>query len=313
MPLWQRNSPPVDRITSDALAEYGRVRFLGRVYPGAHDSWSLVSPLAMPALKPADGAGRGLIVSELKRHAAKGDWEKIGAWKLVRDMFSEDGSQDPDLLQLIDGGLVTVNRMRVTNLGIHLSTSDHIRYMELFGERPPVDGFFGPPVFDSDFGPTRQYYFDSALNAAAARRINRVPSQSGVTPGTPEEAVKRMWDFGQLVYRGPLVVSSDSSFEPSVVKAAVDAATGVDHQMFADLLVEAALNRDARHYGSWTSIGSARFIEDYLDPQVAESPSCLRAIDDGLTQLHTQGYIGLLFTPELLTPRQRARLAAIIA
>lgn len=305
MGLFKRKKT-VDRITSEALADFGRFEFLGREQSGVLDAYSLVSELVALSYPP-EGPGYDDVVAELRRHAEKGEWEKVGAWKYVREFLKEG----PDVADLIDGGLLTIYAMRVTNLAIHLAPIDTPRFVELTGGPPPNDGFFGPPVFDSHFGPTRQYYFDAAISAAAARQVTRLASAPGVEPGDVEAAVRSMWDFGLLVYRGPLVVASDISFEPNVVKPAVDAATDVDHTLFAERLVNAALDRDSTFYGPWTAIGSARFIEDYLDPAVADSPACIRAIDSGLTQLREAGVIGVGMTPELLTPRQRERLTTI--
>ena len=94
-------------------------------------------------------------------------------------------------------------------------------------------------------------------------------------------------------------------------KKAVDAATNVDHFAFADRLVDAALDQGSAVYGPWTAIGAARFIEDYLEPTVADSPASQRAIDGGLTQLTQLGLIGVAMTPALFTPRQLERLAVI--
>lgn len=305
MAFWKRRAGPADRITSEALADFGRFEFLGRE-SGVVDPYSLVSELVSLSYPP-DGPGFADVVAELRRHAEKGEWEKVGAWKYVREFLS-DGSEVADL---IDGGLLAIHRMRVTNLGIHLAPIDTPRYTELTGGPPPNDGFFGPPVFDSHFGPTRQYYFDHAVSTAAARQVSRVASAPGVGPGPVDDAVRAMWDFGLLVYRGPLVVAPDISFEPNVVKPAVDAARGVDHQVFAEQLVDAALNQDSTYYGPWTAIGVARFIEDYLDPAVADSHACTRAIDAGLALLDQMGVIGVGMTPELFTPRQRQRLSAL--
>lgn len=306
MAFWKHKSAPADRISSEALADFGRFEFLGRRQSGVFDPYSLVSDL-VSLLYPLDGPGCAEVVGELRRHAEKGEWEKVGAWKFVRE-FLWDG---PDVADLIDGGLLAIHRMRVTNLAIHLAPIDSPRYTELTGGPPSNDGFYGPPVFASSFGPTRQYYFDHAVSTASARQVTRAPSATGVQPGPLDDAVERMWDFGCLVYLGPLVVSPDISSEPHVVKPAVDAASGVDHHVFAERLVHAALHQDSAFHGPWTAIGAARFIEDYLDPEVAESSACTRAIDSGVTQLHRAGIIDAGMTPELFTPRQRERFRVI--
>src|SRR5262249_3397173 len=131
------------------------------------------------------------------------------------------------------------------------------------------DGFFGPPVFDSNYGPSRQFYFDNAIATAAGRTPTRVPSSPGVEPGSIDEAAKAMWNFGLLVHRGPLVVSPDIAFEPNVVRPAIAAATNVDHHRFAELVVEKVLEpRPYVNGGPWPALGAARFIEEYLDPAV---------------------------------------------
>ena len=305
MAFWRRKAP-VDRTTSEALADFGRYEFLGPQQSGIQSGFALVSDL-MSLSYPADGPGAVEVVEELRRHAQRGEWEKVGAWKFVRQFPDMTNAAD-----LIDGGLMAIHRMKVTNLAFHLAPIDTPRYKELTGEPPPNDGFFGPPVFDSDYGPSRQYYFDHAMSTAAARRINRVPSVPGVQPGDIQGSVKAMGDFGALVYLGPLVVAPDISFEPNVVRPAVQAATDVDHQMFADRLVEGVLHKESNFHGPWTAIGAARFIEDYLDPSAAESDACTRAIDSGLTLLLQAGIVGVGMTPELFTPRQRERFLAMI-
>lgn len=308
MAFWSKKPQHSDKISSDALADFGRYEFLGADQSGISDAYSLVSALVSSSYPP-EGPGYRDVVSELRRHAEKGEWEKVGAWKYVRNFLS-DG---PEVSDLIDGGLLAIHRMRVTNLAIHLAPIDSPRYEELTGERPANDGFFGPPVFDSEFGPTRQYYFDHAIATAVARSITRIESVPGVEPGPIDDAVRCMWDFGMLIYRGPLVVNPDITFEPNVVRPAVTAATGVDHRLFAERLVAGAIDPSSNVYGPWTAIGAARFIEDYLDPSATSSDAWAQATDSGLVQLMDMGAIGVSMSPELLTPKQRERLAALRA
>lgn len=307
MPFWSRKLAAANRISSEALADFGRCEFLGAEQSGIELSavYGLVAnlnELAFTSL-PSD---RAQVISELHRHAEKGEWEKVGAWKYVREFLSEA----PDTQDLIDSGLIAIHHMRVTNLSIHLAPIDTPRYAELTGGPPPTDGFFGPPVFDSDFGPPRQYYFDQAIAAAAARNINRLPSERGIEPGPLQDAAKAMWDFGLLVYRGPLVVSPDIAFEPNVVRPAVTAATGVDHDLFAERLADSVLDTSSCAYGAWSAIGGARFIEEYLDAATVETTGYARLLDSGLRLLTATGALGVWMSPELLTQRQRARLAA---
>lgn len=308
MAISNRKSAPIDRISSESLADFGRYEFLGAEQSGVEPSraYSLIFNLngLIYTQSPAD---RAHVIAELNRHAEKGEWEKVGAWKYVREFLSEE----PDTQALIDGGLLTIHRMRVTNLSIHLAPVDTPRYTELTGELPPNDGFFGPPVFDSSFGPTRQYYFDHAIATAAARNITRLQTAPGVEPGPLEDAARAMWDFGLLVYRGPLVVSPDIAFEPNVIRPAILAATGVDHIIFGDRLAEPVLDTGSYLFGAWTSIGGARFIEEYLDSSAVETTGYSRLPDSGLRLLTEMGALGVSMTPELLTPRQRARLVAL--
>lgn len=308
MPIWNRKSGPADRISPRALADFGRFQFLGAEQSGidATGSYDLISSLNELVFTsyPAD---RARVITELRRHAMQGEWEKVGAWKYVRDFLSEA----PDTQDLIDGGLLAIHRMRITNLSIHLAPIDTPRYIELTGSPPANDGFFGPPVFDSSFGPTRQYYFDQAVAASAARAVTRLPSLPGVEPGPVTEAARAMWDFGMLIYCGPLVVNPDLAFEPNVVRRAIEAASNVDHSMFTDRLAEAVLNSDSRVHGPWSSIGGARFVEDYLDATAVQAAGYSRMLDSGLILLIRSGMLGVLMTPQTLTTRQRERLASL--
>ncbi len=305
MGLFRRSSQPVDRITSEDLAQFGRYEFLGAEQSGVPlgSAYNLISNLneLIYTQSPTD---RAQLVAELSRHADKGEWEKVGAWKYVREFLDEA----PDTRELIDGGLLAIFRMEVTNLGMHLAPIDTPRYAELTGGPPANDGFFGPPVFDSDYGPTRQYYFDHAITTAAARRISRIESAPGVEPGPLDDAAGAAWDFGLLVYRGPLVVNPDIQFEPNVVRPLVQAATGVDHTLFADRLADAVLDTKSYSYGAWSSIGGARFVEEYLNPSAVETDGYRRLLDTGLAILQEGNLIGTAFSRELLTPPQQVRL-----
>jgi hypothetical protein len=306
MTFWSRKSGPVDRITAQALADFGRFELLKEqsgIDPSA--AFALISPLneSIYTSRPED---RAAVIAELHRHAESGEWEKVGAWKYVREMLTDE----PDTRSLIDGGLLAVDRMRVTNLAIHMAPIDLPRYEELVGHPPNNDGFFGPPVFDSKFGPSRQYYFDDAIAHAACRRVARIPSSPGVEPGPVEEAARKMWDFGLLVHRGPLVVSPDISFEPNVVRPAIAAATGVDHERFAELVVEELLDKSSHICGVWSTLGAARFFEEYLDPSVAGGPAHTRVLDEGVTLAFESGLINVAFPVNVLTPLQHAAFEA---
>lgn len=307
----RRSTPaPGDRISSEQLADFGRYQFLGEGQSGIKgtDSLDLVRALVEPIWMSAPDA-RASAVAELRRHAARGEWEAVGAWKVVRE-FLDDA---PDTRDLIDGGLAAVTRMRVTNLSIHLSVSDSARYRELTGGPVPNDGFFGPPVFDSHFGPSRQYYLDSAVAATARRSITRLPHVPGAQPGPLVEAARSLWDFGQVIYRGPLVVNPDIAFEPSAVRRAVAAATGVDHVLFMNGVADAVADPANYLLGGYAAIGAARFAEDYLATEALSAPGYQRLLDAGLTRFLQTGEPGIEVSPLLLTPIQQDRLAQLRA
>ena len=302
----RRRKGPGDMITAEDLANFGRYEVLGNELSGVDsmDAYSLVEPLVSRGYSLQ---GQSEVAEELRRHAKMGDWEKVGAWKYVRSFLSDR----EDASDLVDGGLLAVSRMRMTNLAIHLGLVDLARYSELTGRPAANDGFFGPPVFDSTFGPSKQYYLDRAVASAAARRITRLATHVGAKPGPLEAAARSMWDFGMLIYKGPLLVNPDTSFEPNVVRPARDAATGVDHYSFAALLASAVLDESAAHYGVWSAIGGARFVEDYLAAGVAESPAHLRLADAGLSGLIRMGAFGVMVAPAILTRFQTERLALL--
>ena len=86
-------------------------------------------------------------------------------------------------------------------------------------------------------------------------------SATRASPGLTEWA---MWDFGKLIYWGPLAVNPDIAFEPSVVRPAVTAASDVDHAIFIDRVADAVLDPGGHLRDSFAPVGGARFAEDYL-------------------------------------------------
>lgn len=304
MALFRRDRQPADRITSENLADFGRYEFL-KEQSGIDPSgaYNLISPLneLIFTQNPAD---RIPLIAELHRHAANGEWEKVGAWKYTREFMDP---VTPETQVFIDEGLRAIQRMQVTNLSIHLSMNDSTSWRDLFGTEPPNDGFFGPPVFNSTYGPTRKYYFDSAIATAAARTPKRVPSARGVEPGDTTEAGKAMWNFGMLVHRGPLVVPPDITFEPNVIRPAVDVATNVDHDMFAERVVAQVLDNSAYLHGIWSTLGAARFIEEFLEPSTISNPVYTQVLDDGLNLLLNERMLDVSFPKETLTPRTYER------
>jgi hypothetical protein len=309
MPFWNRPRTDPDRISSAQLADFGRYAFLGPEQSGIDPAgaYSLISDLAIQ-IYTSNSTDRTQVIAELHRHADNGEWEKVGAWKYVRD-FMNDASYTVDL---IDSGLLAIARMRVTNLAIHLGHADASRYAKLTGGPVPNDGFFGPPVFDSSYGPTRQYYLDNSIAAAARRSITRLEHRPGVAPGPIADAARSMWDFGLLIYRGPLVVNPDITYEPNVVRPSVATASGTDHTIFIQQLADAVLDpNDQVLNGVWSSIGGARFAEDYLSHEALETNAFRRLMDAGLRHFLHMRALGLTVAPELLTPVQQERLAEI--
>jgi hypothetical protein len=297
---------PKDLVTSGDLARYGRFQLLGAELSGVAD-YIAVSALLDPLrneIYGGDPQAKLRATEEIRRHAQQGEWEAVGAWK-----FSRDAVPDADLERdMTDAALLALARMRMTNLAIHLGPAHLRRYEELTTEPAPNDGFFGPPVFDSNFGPTRQYYFDHAISAAAARNPSRLASHPGVAPGPIEDAARSMWDFGSLVLRGPLLVSPEIQFEPSVVRRAVAAATDVDHGLFADALHADLDGKKGEGFTGWYFMGAARFLEDYLAPELTGTPVHAAFADAGLQELTTSGWLGRTVCVDVLSPFERERL-----
>jgi len=106
-------------------------------------------------------------------------------------------------------------------------------------------------------------------------------------------------------------VGPDIRFEPSVVRRAVEAATGVDHARFIERLTEQIVEEAAKYPHPWSFMGAGRFLEDYLDPDLAETPSHARLVDAGLHGLAKSGALGVAMSVEILSPFERERLAAL--
>lgn len=310
MAFWSRSREPYNRTSSDELADFGRYEFLGEqsgLEPLlAYNAFTGLNELVFSG-QPAN---RALVVEELSRHAAVGEWEKVGAWKYVRE-FLDDA---PDTRPLIDGGLLALERMAVSNLSIHLSERDAERYREATGGPVPHDGFWGPPVFASDYGPGREHYLNEALASAARREVARLLHGPGVEPAVVENPAQGLWDFGMLLHRGPLVMPEDLRSEQEILAPAVALASGVDHQRFLDLLSESIHDPDGYQLGGpWAALGAARFAEDYLVPETLASVGYRRLLDTGIGLLLEMGVLGLMVPPEILTPIQQDRVAQLAA
>jgi hypothetical protein len=138
-------------VDSSLLADFGRAWLLGDQNSlDRMKTFDALNPLREPIYHEPDGDLRA--AEELRRHAARGEWEAIGAWQ-----FATDFVRDEDLeRELTDLALLTLMKMRITNLRIHLPFGVMGRYEELTSGPVPDDGFYGPPVFDSHFGPSRE-------------------------------------------------------------------------------------------------------------------------------------------------------------
>jgi len=151
MGFFSRNRELQDRVDSMRIADFGRVWLLKEasgVDPNA--AFEQLNPLRRPLYE--DPPGDALVAEELRRHAIKGEWEALGAWQFARDFVQDDELEK----ELTDRALLTLDSMRITNLSIHLPNMDIQRFEELTGAPAPYDGFYGPPIFDSHFGPSRE-------------------------------------------------------------------------------------------------------------------------------------------------------------
>jgi hypothetical protein len=151
MGLFSRNRVRGDRVDSERIADFGRFWLLqGESGLDSTAALEAVDQLLRPLYENPPGDAQ--VAEELRRHAAKGEWEALGAWQFARDFVQDEGLER----ELTDLALLTLEKMRITNLSIHLPRMDVQRFEELTGAPAPDDGFYGPPVFDSRFGPSRE-------------------------------------------------------------------------------------------------------------------------------------------------------------
>jgi hypothetical protein len=306
--LARKARPPQDLVSSELLARHGRAELMGWDVAGEDDTFTVFNALAPLRNAALDGAldgspARKRAIEELRRHAAQGPWETVGAALFVRDFIPDETV----VAEFGEARLRALDRMRLTNLAIHLSAADLSAYRRLFDRDPPHDGFFGPPVFDSNYGPTRSYYFDAARAASVARRPMRIAQAQVDAPDSVDELTKGLWDFGMLVLRGPLLVPRDIRDEDEVVRPAATAARGFGHLAFAEAAYHALVEQQSDRFNGWSWAGTARFVEDYLDPALYGSPAHVALIDGALESL--AGFIGVWFPVETLSNLERARLA----
>lgn len=316
MALWKRERGPRNLITSEDLAIWGKNQIVRPAGMGWAINFPHVKPL-VDILYPLDGPGAMLALAELKRHAEVGPWEAVGACEFVREFTSNA----PAFVDLVDLGIRALQGMRITNLGgAAISRWYREQYLRVTGENPSNDGFLGPPVFDSNFGPSKQFYWDQAVAAIAARTVTRLPDAPGVPAPVAKDVVDSCDGLALLLYRGAELVRDEIRFEPNVVRPAATAASNVDHALFADNLAGLLLGSLYANFGyqdsrgrrlPWPAIGAARFIEDYLSPRATESDGYKDLLDAGLRALVEAGTIGGDITIDVLSERQRERLAVL--
>lgn len=312
MAWWGRKkvARPADLIASETLAEYGRFAFLGPdAYDGPldreHSSWEVISPVVVALSTPAS---RFRALAELRRHGADGEWQRVGAWQVVKEHDGVD--YGADAIDVVESGFRALLAMRVTNIAHWIAFGERDLWLRLIGS-PPPDDFAGPPVFDSVFGHSKKFYFDQIV-AASARPIARLPEAVGVSPGELREAIQSVWSFALLLYRGASRVHVDLRSEADVVSPAIAVASSSDHILLMDDLAETILRGDPFYREwPWAALGAARFAEEYLQPHAVAGPSYGLLLDAGLTGLVERGLIDNDLPLDVLTPRQRERLSEI--
>lgn len=302
--MFKRDRQTPTLISSEDLATFGRHKFLRPEGVEFSDSFALVKPL-VDVCYPIGGDGYRKALAERHRHADVGDWEKVGAWKFVREFLEAD----PETLPLIDAGLLAVQRMQVTNLRMCLPLIDVDRYEVVTSGPVPHDGFTGPATFASVAGPSKQHFLDAAVADAAARRIARLPSQPGVVPLSLEDLPVRCWNLGLLIYRGALLVAPEIRDEHEVVAPITARAEQTDHSLFADALAATVLNSSRLDGGlPWPALGAARFIEDYLDPVAIDTHGYRVLLEAAIARLVVSGALGHDVSPDVLTAVQQDQL-----
>ncbi len=296
-----------DLTTPEAVARFGRFEFLGPDLSGVPDWSSASEPLApLQWQLCGERSNRATAMGELRRHGSGGEWEAVGAWKYASKFLDGPAS----FMDLADAAMLALCQMRVTNLRFNLPSFYLERYQIVTGQPPSDDGFFGLPVFDSSFGPTRQYYFDAAISAAAARRPERIEHRAGIEPVDVVDLDHPWWELGTLLLRGPVLSSAEFRSESITIQPAIAMATGVDHYIFVERLAERMVERMAEFApgGGLTLMGFARFLEDYLDPALAGTAAHARLVDGGLRNLRSAGWIDTNFPVGALSAFERERL-----
>lgn len=293
-------------ISPNALADFGRTQVLrGNVA----EAWAGLSVFALDYVRPLfdslyGGPPTRDPLPELRQHASNGGWTAVGAWQFCIEFVDDRRDEWSDLEEL---GIRTLSGMGLANASVTLGMSQLERWSEILGQRPPYNGFFGPPTFTTEAGPSLDFYRDHARRWAANRRPQRIPPLAGRPPhndaGSRGEG---MWDFARLVLCGPLVVGEHNSDEASMLRDAGDAAYLADHVQIAAQLLEAA-REDAARGAAWVALGAARFCEEYLDDALTGSPIHRELLTIGHEWLRTDhGSSARLTATYLFTPVEAA-------
>jgi hypothetical protein len=122
-----------------------------------------------------------------------------------------------------------------------------------------------------------------------------------------------MFNFGALIYRGPLVADPQYANEPDVAGPPSDAASGTDHAIFIGQVAQEIIEPEPNVWSGLAAIGAARFTEDYLAPAATQTDGYRNLLDTGLAALSNYGQFGLSISPEVLTQRQQQRLTELQA
>lgn len=305
MSLFAKRAPK-ELVSSDDLAAFGKAEFLGfeaMGYANRSQSLDLMEPYNRDYRVITDVDFATQVSLEVLKNASKGPWEAVGAWKFATEhTVAEDFQREAT-----DLGMLALAKMRVTNLAIHLGPKYFERYRSLTGGPVPDDGFFGPPVFDSNYGPTKHYYWDAAVAAAAARRPRRIECSPGIQPPIVDDAGIGLWDFAMLVLRGPLNVAPDQKSEKVSLLSIVAAAESTDHELLMTDVMSQLRRREVGFLG-WSYFGGGRFIEDYLDPNLMGTSLHEEFVSIGLQQLSENGMFEASVSLETLSEYERSRL-----
>lgn len=256
------NEASEDTEASDGwvLGEFGKHQLFGGDY---HQLSYSTQARAIDLVMRAGWVRIGDLVSEAE---ASGElWQVVGAMKLANEFLDSDELAAP----FFDAGIRALAKMRITNPQQHLSGREFSRYRMHF-DRVEPDNFWGPAVFESEFGPSRQFFLDAAVASVSARKPIVLFHEEGVEMELDNsiDLDSLFFKFGSLIYRGPLVMSLQDRDEAQLIHPIVAAISSRDHKLGARKMVDRVSENAIMDSYSFVFIGLGlvRFIEDYLDP-----------------------------------------------